>query len=488
MTSTKLYATSVEQALNLTFENYGPGLDYNFMLDQFPIVWKVNDLSKQVDEFLSMKKPKHSPAETLWVLSFGTWDIWSLATEPLSVSKAIVESIVDQIFLEVERLYASAMDDTSIAWSEPELAQSMQGSVSDGLPAPTPNTESGKPWIIERDPSEEDSLPGEEDNSAEPEPGPDPTKHFQILIPKLFDPSLTPGWHDARPKTPAVHSKAEQMRNAAALTERWNAKMWTAMAQWIRSDERRQEGVEVPRAGKTAAEIVNEKIAAARERQAQRQREKTGVIGGRNHALPPTPIKRREADVAPMSAKQADAARDMEEKDDVGLSQPQRDGILYDMNNYLQEVIAQRQLQISGLRDDRQIGKLTVDGFNEVWTPCVGEVTGTSGVRANNAEAAPEEENGASREGDAPYERKRSEEPAIRGRAPTSPSSTPEPGEAAVSICEDPDEHLFYTGFTVSQRAVAAIARQAADMVRRNETLRAGWAGIRLPPLKWVGG
>ena len=45
----------------------------------------------------------------------------------------------------------------------------------------------------------------------------DVTKHFRILVPTLFDPSLTPGWHSGRPDIPAIHSKAEQMRNAATL-------------------------------------------------------------------------------------------------------------------------------------------------------------------------------------------------------------------------------------------------------------------------------
>ena len=268
--------------------------------------------------------------------------------------------------------------------------------------------------------------------------------------------------------------------------------MWTGMAEWIRTEERQQQAAAPETAplaakGKSVAETISEKVAASRDRQAQRQRAKAGVRGGQNHVPPPpTRIERREADVPPVSAKQGDDPRGAEEEDDAGPPRPQRDGMLYDMNNYLQEVIAQRQLRISGLRDARKIGKLEVDGFNEVWTPCVGKVPeetgGALGNRTNATDAA-EEADGAGSE-----ERKDSEEPAIRGRAPASPSDTPEPVEAAVGICDDPDEHLFYTGFTVSQRAVAAIARQAGDMVRKNETLRARWARMKHPPVKLAGG
>ncbi|OIW25698.1 hypothetical protein CONLIGDRAFT_559713, partial [Coniochaeta ligniaria NRRL 30616] len=336
MASTKLYATSVEQALNLTVETYGPGLDYNFMLDKFPIEWQANDLSKQVDAFLAMKKPNHSPAETLWVFSFGMWDIWSLASEPLGVSKTIVDSVVEHIFVEVERLYASATNETSIAWSEPIQ------------PAETPSSE--------REPVEQASKsPADE------------TAQFRVMIPKLFDPSLTPGWHSGRPDIPAVHSKAEQMRNAAVLTEKWNMNLTPKRLFW---------GTRGTDAETEKKEKQEEHVAAA--------------------------VNNSSVDTLPAPRL------------------PQRDGFLYDLKNYLDEVIVERQLKNSGLRDARRAGKLAEEGFQEVWTPCV-------------------------------------------------PSSAAEPTARAeeVRICENPDDRLFYTPFAVAPRAVKTIARLAADMVRR---------------------
>ncbi|KAB5528050.1 hypothetical protein GE09DRAFT_975645 [Coniochaeta sp. 2T2.1] len=433
MASTKLYATSVEQALNLTFENYGPGLDYNFMLDQFPIEWKVNDLTKQVDEFLSMKKLKHSPAETLWVLSFGMWDIWSLASEPLTVSKAIVDSVIDHIFVEIERLYESSQDNTSIAWSDTDPVQPQPSAVSQPASQPTPDPEKGNIWLRDHDPSSEFSP-----DQASPSPVPPKQKHFRILVPRLFDPSLTPGWADTRPQTPKPHSKAEQMRNAAALTVKWNDKMWRAMAEWIKTDEQAEGQKHVPPSSANEGEPVVE-----------------GEV---------------EEEDFPQT-----------EDDEEQPAGPQRDGIFYDLNKYLEEIIVQRQMDYSGLRDARKSGKLTEDGFQEVRRPCV----------EAEADATGKEKEGGTVEGDDTTRDKRGAEPTIRGRAPVlvargaSAEAVPvvddrgaESNATAVAsqrICDDPDEHLFFTGFTVSPRAVKVIARQAADMVKKNETLRASW-------------
>ncbi|KAB5585228.1 hypothetical protein GE09DRAFT_19209 [Coniochaeta sp. 2T2.1] len=486
MVSTKLYATSVEQALNLTFENYGPGLDYNFMLDQFPIEWKVNDLTKQVDEFLSMKKLKHSPAETLWVLSFGMWDIWSLASEPLTVSKAIVDSVVDHIFVEIERLYVSSQDNTSIAWSDPEPAQQPPSAVSQPASQPTPDPEKGNIWIRDHNPSPEFSP-----DQASPSPQPPKQKHFRILVPRLFDPSLTPGWADNRPPTPKPHSKAEQMRNAAALTVKWNDKMWRAMAEWVKTDERPEVMELNPKdlKGKTVEEIIHDKLVTTGQGAGQRRGKKKAHSQGQTHVPLSSANKGEPVDG---EVEEEDFAQAEEEEEQP--AGPQRDGIYYDLNKYLEEIIVQRQMDYSGLRDARRSGKLTEDGFREVRTPCVGELLG-GGTRDHmsdaEADATGEEKDGGSVEGDDTARENRAAEPTIRGRAPvlaargTGEKAVPVVDDrgaetnatvvASPRVCDDPDEHLFFTGFTVSPRAVKVIARQAADMVKKNETLRASW-------------
>jgi hypothetical protein len=187
----------------------------------------------------------------------------------------------------------------------------------------------------------------------------------------------------------------------------------------------------------------------------------------------------------------------LDSESDIATSpaRPQRDGILYDLSNYLQDIIVDRQLRNSGLRDSRGAGtKPTEEGFLEVWKPC---------VQNASDEIVPDESSGVQEETekgdeaeteDIPRQRKRSTSSsatyAIRGRAPTSlvDSGPQEPESTGLRICEAPHEHLFFMPFTVSPRAVADIARQAAGMVRRNETMRARWAKINLPVLEYVGG
>jgi hypothetical protein len=550
MTSTKLYATSVDQSLNLTFEEYGPGLDYNFMLDEFPVDWKVNDLSRQVEEFLAMKKPRHSPAETIWVLSFGMWDIWSLAPEPLDVSEAIVDSAVDQIFVEIERIYASALNDSSIAWSDPESAQPTTTRAQDWVPTPTPDPDKTRAWIKKRGEEAKGGATieaGANDLNTTIEL--DTTKHFRILIPKLFDPSLTPGWQEARPTAPAPHSKAEQMRNAAVLTERWNDKLWSGMADWIRSDQRSKESEAggVQRESEVGPpikpsdpefDIDNEKmepvweptesqehhddtaviewpqvqneenaVDAGQQEQSEgtavdgRQQEQsegpaivsarqeqsggTAVVGGQNHINPPPAPEQSGPGLELDQSEGTHARRDVESGADRGPPLPQRDGILYELNTFLEETISQRQLRNLGFEYVREEGRPVVDDFVDVRMPCIrnSSRTNTSKLNSNTTAVA----GTASGDGDTPYQKKRSATPVIRGRAPASPSDVSQPGDGG-RVCDEPDDHLFYTAFTVSSRAVAAIAKQAADMVKRNESVRSGWASINLPHLAFVGG
>ena len=80
--SNSLYASLLEPVLNDTFEHPAPGTNYTFLSEGYPVRWDVPDLKAQVDQFLSLPKPALPPNETLWIFSFGTWDIWSLAAFP----------------------------------------------------------------------------------------------------------------------------------------------------------------------------------------------------------------------------------------------------------------------------------------------------------------------------------------------------------------------------------------------------------------------
>lgn len=171
-----------------------PGKDYSFYPKKFALDKTRLDLARQVQSFLSMSIPSKPPSETLWVFTLGAWDVWSLAGMPTSISKPLVGLLVTHIFKQIELLYESSLNKESIAFSGP--------------PTGTNTTSGGNGGIAKGT--------------------------FKILIPTLFDPSLTPGWSRARPKLPEVHSNAEQLRNAIDLTNEWNAQVQTKVKEWIK--------------------------------------------------------------------------------------------------------------------------------------------------------------------------------------------------------------------------------------------------------------
>jgi hypothetical protein len=59
------------------------------------------------------------------------------------------------------------------------------------------------------------------------------TSSFRVIIPKLFDPTLLPGWLTLRPAPPAPSSIAEQQKNAVYLTERWNNLVENQVTAWV---------------------------------------------------------------------------------------------------------------------------------------------------------------------------------------------------------------------------------------------------------------
>ncbi|KAI1295130.1 hypothetical protein F5Y03DRAFT_410677 [Xylaria venustula] len=92
----------------------------------------------------------------------------------------------------------------------------------------------------------------------------------------------------------------------------------------------------------------------------------------------------------------------------------------YGVGGYIREMIIDRQLQNSDLSDHNGLGaRPPEDGFLEIAIPCVLKVTGDGGDEATG----------------------------LRER---------------ISVCQDPDNYLFYTEFTVSPRAVREIGLRAA--------------------------
>lgn len=110
---------------------------------------------------------------------------------------------------------------------------------------------------------------------------------------------------------------------------------------------------------------------------------------------------------------------------DGGISLPRRKVASYGIANYLQELMIDRQLRNSDLYDHNGLGaRPPEDGFLDITMPCALRIAGE----------------GTAEDGDG-------DEGRTRNRT---------------VVCQEPDNYLFYTGFTVGPRATQEIGRRAA--------------------------
>lgn len=263
-----------------------PGKDYSFYPANFFIDRGRPDLARQIQSFLAMDKPRHPPSETLWVFTLGAWDVWSLASMPTSISKPVVGLLTNHIFEQVELLYRSSLHKTSVAFS--------------GLDT---NVTSGGEIPFEGQPGKRGT--------------------FRILIPTLFDPSLTPGWARSRPELPEAHSNAEQLRNSVYLTEEWNDQLLTKLEKWISQPNL------------TPSDIT-----------------RSWRGGNRGAASTET------------------------------VPPPQRDAFAYDMAGSLIDIMMEEQLRVADIKTQIALGKSSGSTMMDVMKPCV--VGGSLGLKSGD--------------------------------------------------------------------------------------------------------
>lgn len=201
---TELYKKEVEELQQHTEEAdllKEPAADYSWLAEQFPVPSQAPDLPSQVDTFLSLPLPEEVPRQTLWVFTFGTWDIWRLAALPMDNGLQKVIEIADKLIEYIEILNFKSLDPESVAFSDfwfnatdAEIKELAAANAADKVD--TRRLES-----------------------------------FRVIVPQLFDISLAPGWQD-RPAPLFPHTKGEQMRNAAVLTKMWNQRIEKKLKQW----------------------------------------------------------------------------------------------------------------------------------------------------------------------------------------------------------------------------------------------------------------
>ncbi|ERS97579.1 hypothetical protein HMPREF1624_05750 [Sporothrix schenckii ATCC 58251] len=488
LSSNSLYGAAVDEALRDS-KQHVPADDFTYVSEQYPIPWEAPDLYTQVAQFLEQPAPQRPPKETVWVFAPGMWDVWSLAAFPAHTAEAYVTSMVYDLFSTIEMLYDAAHDATSIAYSkyiavpldDDIILASGNNTANINNPDGAAGQNSDLKW---------------EDTTSEP---------FRVVIPLLFDPSLMPAWHLDRPNAPDLHTKPEHLRNAVRLTKLWNDFVLDGMHKWskknatfIHPDDRVGADAESTEPAESAATGASPSSL-------------TGTITGTTNDLPSHSAKRRQ------------------DIDRPPVPTLLRDGILFRMSDYLMDVIIDGQMRARGIVDKKGFGKLPKsDRYLEVDKPCVapqviGLPTGTSKITTElrfEEDKKQEEDKQGDGATDSPTltfvapgpltgTNTQVENPTHTYVAPGPPTGTAQPKKARnngpslnfvksrfrskivhkdvvsapavpaltkkLAVCEEPDDHLFFTSFSLGRRAIEEIGRLAAAVVRASPATRSAW-------------
>lgn len=189
--SNGLYDRALRNLITKTRDSKQAGMNYTFLEQYYSPPSHLADLESQISQFLAMKQTEAIPNETIYIFSLGTWDIWNLAGFPLATAYETVEDMVGNLFSQIEDLYHESGNPESVAFS---------ASINHTT------------RVVE------------------------PQKTFRIIIPRLFDPSLAPGWK-MRITPPHPHSNSEQLKNSAYLTLKWNQEVSKRAQEWMAGEE-----------------------------------------------------------------------------------------------------------------------------------------------------------------------------------------------------------------------------------------------------------
>lgn len=459
LSSNSLYGAATDDVLQDS-KGETPANDYSFVASEYPIIWEAPDLYTQVAKFLDEPAPQRAPKETVWVFTSGMWDVWSLAAFPYSKAESILTTIVYDIFYNIDILYDAAHNVTSIAYSDYSAVPLDEKTVQ----ANATKTKVSSPLTSRGSVTSE--LPWD-DTSSEP---------FRVMVPLLFDPSLVPGWHLDRPNAPELHTKPEQLRNAVRLTKRWNDYVTSEMDKWTKKNVTFVHPDDRPKLTfDTGAGDKKE--------------------GGKDN----------KPDVPSISTEPHRGGESgSDNKDATSRTTPTlcRDGMVLRMSEYLMDVIIDGQLQMRGLSDKKGFGKFSnSEGFREVDKPCLApaviSMPNSANAMSGEVYSDAEEENSKKKndkskgEGgsNAPTQTKAS---PLAGatKSNTSPekdavkSKRQQQQQAAASspqlqVCDHPDHHLFFTPFSLGQRAIEEIGRLSAAILSASRSTRTAWEKSR---------
>lgn len=178
MTSNEIHAWAVSQNQLLR------GGDYNY--SAYP------DLASQIQSYISLPAPRTQPQATIFILSFGFWDIYDFAQLNFPAAQNVTDTSIDFLFDQLDVLYAHFATKLYPITEIPQISNSTNGTAH--------STSEHK---------------------------------FQVIIPRILDPTLLPGWVIQRPVPAKPSSVAEQQKNAIYLAERWNQGIENKMGAWM---------------------------------------------------------------------------------------------------------------------------------------------------------------------------------------------------------------------------------------------------------------
>ena len=157
------------------------------------------DLATQIEEYIEL--PSSTKVKTtVFVVSFGFWDIYQYASLDFKFAQDITDTTVTELFAQLDILHSHYAKQLSSGLPEEEAPE---------IPADTGNS-TEETEIVHR-------------------------PLFRVIIPKLFDPTLLPGWISQRPIPLRPSSVAEEQKNAVYLTNKWNILLENKIREWVKA-------------------------------------------------------------------------------------------------------------------------------------------------------------------------------------------------------------------------------------------------------------
>jgi hypothetical protein len=259
-----------------------------------------------VHEFLTLPPPKSRFKQTIFVVSFGIWDIYQYAGLDYAMGQNVTDTAVNELFAQLNILYTHYTNEVTNATTKVETLANTPRSTTSHAP-------------------------------------------FRVVIPRLFDVTLLPGWISQRPVPLAPSSVAEQQKNAVYLTNRWNSAVENKMGAWVKEDL--TPGAEA-------------RVKSRDESQEPKEGETNKEGGEHNEEGEPT------------GKEEGEDGTPLEESSTVQPITIEREVFFYDLPKYLLDIIVEHQLEDEDLKDASGLGT-GESPFDSVYEPCLKEAGST---------------------------------------------------------------------------------------------------------------